>query len=181
MMTFYLNWVKMSAAMVTRRRKIKKTLANLIFGILFLTILFRTYNVFILVHMFQWTLSDLFFNFQILYQKVSEPTETSKTDHSFYNTVSLKKLILRTSAHFTLKMICSCNTAKKLSAISQQICYLILPSTALKRWNFPENLDFNGKIVAIFLIRSHFLSIQNNMTIKITNLTCVHSKSISLA
>ena len=91
MMTFYLNWVKMSAAMVTRRRKIKKTLANLIFGILFLTILFRTYNVFILVHMFQWTLSDLFFNFQILYQKVSEPTETSKTDHSFYNTVSLKK------------------------------------------------------------------------------------------
>ena len=119
--------------MVTRRRKIKKTLANLIFGILFLTILFRTYNVFILVHMFQWTLSDLFFNFQILYQKVSEPTETSKTDHSFYNTVSLKKLILRTSAHFTLKMICSCNTAKKLSAISQQICYLILPSTALKR------------------------------------------------
>ena len=82
----------MSAAMVTGRRKIKKTLANLIFGILFLTILFRTYNVFILVHMFQWTLSDLFFNFQILYQKVSEPTETSKTDHSFYNTVSLKKL-----------------------------------------------------------------------------------------
>ena len=70
--------------------KIKKTLANLIFGILFLTILFRTYNAFILVHMFQWTLSDLFFNFQILYQKVSEPTKTSKKDHSFYNTVSLK-------------------------------------------------------------------------------------------
>ena len=29
---------------------------------------------------------------------------------------------------------------------------------ALKRWNFPENLDFKGKIVAKFPIRSHFLA-----------------------
>ena len=41
----------------------------------------------------------------------------------------------------------------------------ILPSVALKRWNFPDNLDLKGKIKAIFLIRSHFLSIWNNMTI----------------
>ena len=156
----------MSAAMVTRQRKIKKTPANLIFGILFLTILFRTHNVFILVHMFQWALSDLFFNFQILYQKVSDPTKTSKKDHSFYNTVSLKKPHSFYEPQLTSYWKCSCNTAKKLSAISQQICYLILPSAALKRWNFAENLDFNGKIVATFLIRSHFLSIQNNMTIK---------------
>ena len=42
----------------------------------------------------------------------------------------------------------------------------ILPSLALKRWNFPDNLDFKGKIVAKFYCRSHFLSICNNMTVK---------------
>lgn len=35
---------------------------------------------------------------------------------------------------------------------------------ALKHWNLPLNLDF--KIVAKFLLRSHFLSIYNNITIK---------------
>ena len=43
---------------------------------------------------------------------------------------------------------------------------LILPLILLKRWNFPNNLDFKGKIEAKFLIRSHFLSIWNNMTKK---------------
>ena len=42
---------------------------------------------------------------------------------------------------------------------------------ALKRWNFPDNLDFKGKIGATFLIRSHSLSlsIENNMTKKKQN------------
>ena len=35
----------------------------------------------------------------------------------------------------------------------------ILPSIALQRRNFLDNLDFKGKIVAKFLIRSDFLSI----------------------
>ena len=30
---------------------------------------------------------------------------------------------------------------------------------ALKRWNFPDNLDFKSKTEATFLIRSHFISI----------------------
>ena len=33
----------------------------------------------------------------------------------------------------------------------------ILPSITLKGWNFPDSFDFKGKIVAKFLIRSHFL------------------------
>ena len=37
--------------------------------------------------------------------------------------------------------------------------FLILPSIALKCWNFPENLNFNVKIVAKILIRNHFLSL----------------------
>ena len=43
---------------------------------------------------------------------------------------------------------------------------LILPSIALISWNFPDNLDFKGMILAKFLLRSHFLSICNNMTVK---------------
>ena len=35
----------------------------------------------------------------------------------------------------------------------------ILLFIALKRWTFPDNLDFKGKVGAIFLIRSHFFSI----------------------
>ena len=34
---------------------------------------------------------------------------------------------------------------------------------------FPDNLDFKGKIVVKFIIRSHFLSKQSNMTKTITN------------
>ena len=46
------------------------------------------------------------------------------------------------------------------------VSIFILPFTALKRWNFPNNLDFKGKTVAKFLIRSHFLSIYSNVTNK---------------
>ena len=42
-----------------------------------------------------------------------------------------------------------------------------LPSKALKRWNFPYNLDFKGKIVTKYLIRSYFLSTKNNMNKKL--------------
>ena len=35
---------------------------------------------------------------------------------------------------------------------------------ALKRWNFPDNLDFKGKIVAKFLLRRQFLSTCNKAT-----------------
>ena len=36
---------------------------------------------------------------------------------------------------------------------------LTLPSTALKRWNIPDKLDYKVKIVAKFLIRSHLLTV----------------------
>ena len=68
---------------------------NLIFRILFLKILLRACNAFIFIHMFQWTSSEFFFNFQIFQQKVSKPTKAREKDHSIqftvHNTVSLKK------------------------------------------------------------------------------------------
>ena len=36
----------------------------------------------------------------------------------------------------------------------------------LKRWNFLDKLDFKNKTLTIFITRSHFLSIWNNMTRK---------------
>ena len=66
------------------------------FGILLLKMLFPAYNFFIFIHMFQWTLSEVFFRFQIFSQKVSKPTKAIDIDHLFCNTntntnISLKK------------------------------------------------------------------------------------------
>ena len=60
---------------------------NLIFVIPFLKILFRAST---LVHTFQWTSSE-YSLFQILWQKILKPIETSEEDHLFYNAVLLKK------------------------------------------------------------------------------------------
>ena len=51
---------------------------------------FWAYNIFIFVHTFQWTPSELFFSFQII-EKSPGQKRTSEKDHSFYKTVSLKK------------------------------------------------------------------------------------------
>ena len=47
--------------------------------------------------------------------------------------------------------------------IQRFISIKILLSIALKSLNFPDNLDFKGKLVAKFLLRSLFLSICSNM------------------
>ena len=47
-----------------------------------------------------------------------------------------------------------------------EIFIWILSLVASKRWNFPENFDFKGNIVAKFLLKGHFLPIYNNMTTK---------------
>ena len=66
---------------------------NLIFGILFLKNItsVSAIQLFKFVRTFQWKLSEFFLNFLIFHQKVSKSTKTNEKDHSFYNTVSLKK------------------------------------------------------------------------------------------
>ena len=59
---------------------------NLIFGILFLKILFRTYNFFIFVQISQWISSESF-----LISDLPAESLKAKNDHSFYNTVLLRK------------------------------------------------------------------------------------------
>ena len=80
---------------------------NVIFGIIFLKILFWAYNFYTFVHTCQWTSSEFF----------SKPTKTNKKNplvlqYSFSQNTSF---ILWTSTHLTLKIVCSDNTAKILS------------------------------------------------------------------
>ena len=56
---------------------------------------------------------------------------------------------------------------------------MILPCIALERWNFPGNLDFKGKILAKFFMRSHFLS-KKQYDNKIANQTRDNSIGVSL-
>ena len=62
---------------------------NLTFGILFLETLFWAYKFFMCPHIPLDTIRVIC-NFKFS-NKVSEPTKTSKKDHSFYNTISRKK------------------------------------------------------------------------------------------
>ena len=64
---------------------------NFTFGILFLKLLFRVYNSFIFVQTFQWRSSEFLFNFRFFSRKSQTPAKSNGKDHSYYNTVSLKK------------------------------------------------------------------------------------------
>ena len=66
---------------------------NLTLGIIFLKTLFWPYKFFIFLHTFQWTLSELFSISDFLTESL-KANKTSEKDHSFYNTVSLKKTSL---------------------------------------------------------------------------------------
>ena len=81
---------------------------NLIFGILFLKILFRTYNFSMFVQSCQWTLLEFFLILDLLAE-----TLKAKKDHSFYNEVLLKKSL----SHFTIlnSLGIGDNMAKKFS------------------------------------------------------------------
>ena len=87
----------------------------------------------------------VFFLISDFLAKVSKPTKASKKDHTFYNTVPLKKtsLILRTSNHFTLKTISARSTAKKLSDFKnfQQTCFCLMSQKifALHHFLKPKN------------------------------------------
>ena len=89
---------------------------NVIFGILFLKILFRAYNFYIFAQMFQQTSSEFLYHFRFSGRKPQIHQKLRKrsliVQHSFARKTSL---ILRTSTHLTLKIICSRNAAKNLS------------------------------------------------------------------
>ena len=113
----------MSDTMVDRRQKITKKTRWLKrpkavpqktkFVILFLKILFRACHFSLHVPM---DIIRVFFIPDFV-AKISKPIKTSEKDHSFYNTVLLKKtsLIFQIAASLKLKIICSQNTVKIFS------------------------------------------------------------------
>ena len=82
---------------------------NLIFGILFLEILFWTSNLFIFLNVQGGIIRVL------LISGLLAESLKAKKDHSFYNTVLLKKtsLILRTSTRLALGITCSRKKSQK--------------------------------------------------------------------
>ena len=84
-------------------------LENIISGI-------RAYKFFTFVRTFQWTSSEIWFSSR----KSQSQKRISEKDHSFYNYSFAQKtsLILWTSTHLTLKIICSHNTAKNFSVFT---------------------------------------------------------------
>ena len=92
------------------------------------------------------------------------PTKTNKKDQSSYNTISKFWRLNNFRLLFGPRKLFY-NFLFQLKFFEIQLFFSISLIT-LKRWNFPDNLDFKGKIVAKFLMRSHFLSIQNDMTVK---------------
>ena len=96
------------------------------FGILFLKIIFRAYKFFIFVQTFHWTSSHFIFNFRFSSRKSqSQQNRSLILQYSFAQKTSL---ILRTSTHLTLKIICSRLTAKNLSDLInfQQTCFCLV-------------------------------------------------------
>ena len=89
---------------------------NLIFETILLKILFLAYNFFIFNHMFQRASSKFFFDFRFSRQKSqSQQKLLTKITYFAIQVRSKHLIILRTSTHLTLKIICSQNTAKNLS------------------------------------------------------------------
>ena len=83
----------------------------------FLKILFWAYNFFIFAQTFQRTSSEFLFSFRFSIRKSQNNQKLAKKTKLIlqYSFAQKTKLILRTSAHLTLKIICSRNTAKNLS------------------------------------------------------------------
>ena len=132
--------------------------SNLIFGILFLKILFWAYNSFIFVHTFQWTLSEFFFNFRFSSRKSqSQRKLAEKIIHLQCSFAQKPSLTLRTSTHLTLKIVCSRNKAKNSSHFTNFpanfLCLMSEKAFALHHFLIPKNciLEALCKEMSVYL------------------------------
>ena len=92
----------------------------------FLKILFWAYKVFIFFQTFQWISSEFFLISDFLAESFKANKKYKERSHILhYSFAQISSLILPTSTHLTFKILCSRNTAKKLSDFTnfQQICF----------------------------------------------------------
>ena len=130
---------------------------NLIFGILFLKILFRTYNFSMFVQSCQWTLLEFFLILDLLAE-----TLKAKKDHSFYNEVLLKKSL----SHFTIlnSLGIGDNMAKKFSEFTNflRLQSLHIPFAVSKNNNNNKNkTKTKNKTKQKTFALHHFLKAKN--------------------
>ena len=135
-----------------------KWFKNLIFGILFLKIFFRTYKVFIYLPRRSCGYQS-FFNFRFSSRKSqSQQKVAKKITHTFYNTVLLKNtsLILRTSAHLTLKEIFSNTTFLTLQILQTCFCLVSEQIFVLHHFLTPKNciLEAHWKKMSVYFFIS---------------------------
>ena len=141
---------------------------NLIFGILFLKILFWAYNLFIFVRTFQWTSSEFFLNFIFSTRKSQNRQKLAKRITHFTIQICSKNLThLRTSTHLTLKIMCSRNTTNNLSDFTNFPAKMFLYGVrfALHHFLTPKNCilflkDFESKClcISLYLRKKAFVS-----------------------
>ena len=120
---------------------------NLIFGILFLKILFWAYNFFIFVRTFQWTLSEFFLISGFLAESLKANKNQQKRSLILqYRFAQKTSLILPTSTQLTLKIICSRNAAKNLSDFTNFLANMFLYSFRFATHHFlkPKNFILGG-------------------------------------
>ena len=88
---------------------------NLILGILFFENITSGIQCFYICPDVPVDITSVIFLISDFLSEVSTPTKTSKKDHTKYSFAQKTSLILRTSTHLTLAIICCRNTAKNLS------------------------------------------------------------------
>ena len=103
---------------------------NLRFVILFLKIFFWAYNFFIIVYTCQWISSEFFLIPDFVAESIKANKNLRKRSIILqYSFAQKTSLILQTSTHLTLKIICTRNAAKNLLHFQmfQQACFCLVP------------------------------------------------------
>ena len=147
---------------------------NVIFGILFLKILFWAYNFFIFAQTFQRTSSEFLFNFRFSSRKSQSQQKLAKRPLILqYSFAQKTLLILRTSTDLTLQIICSRNRAKNLSnfkdfptdmfllGVRENICTAIFPDA--QELHFWSNLKANVYIFLYISVRKFLFQRRSNI------------------
>ena len=132
---------------------------NLIFGILFLKVLFRAYKAFIFVQTFQWISSEFFLisDFLAESRKANKKKLAKKITRFTIQFCSKSSLILRTSTHLTLKTISSSNTTKNFLILQIFRKHLYCTISWRPRTTFLKHTESKCLYISLYLLKKMFV------------------------
>ena len=105
----------------------------------------------------------VFFNFSFSNRKPQSQQKLAKKDHTFYNTVLLKKLTNLNSLDIENDTVCSLNVAKNLSDFTnfQQTCFFLVSEKNICTAPFldAQELHFESKClyISLYLLKKIFV------------------------